>query len=69
MATAGRIRQNSASRSCEAAGKLVREHEDDEGNSIWGGREEVLTGEGLSTEAGFGRRGTVTVARYGGRGG
>jgi hypothetical protein len=32
-------------------GKSVGEHKDDEGNSIWGGREEVLIGEGLSTEA------------------
>jgi hypothetical protein len=57
------------SRIREAAGKSVGEHEDDEGNSIWGGGEEVLTREGLSTEAGFGRRGTTTVARCGGRGG
>jgi hypothetical protein len=55
------------SRSHEAAGKSVGEHEDNEGNSIWGGREEVLTGDGLSMEVGFCRRGTATVARCGGR--
>jgi hypothetical protein len=57
------------SRSHEAAGKSVGDHEDDEGNSIWGGGEEVLTGEGLLMEAGFGQRGTATVARCGGQGG
>jgi hypothetical protein len=69
MANASGNRQNPASWSREAAGKLVGEHEDDEGNSIWGGGEEVLTREGLSTEVGFGRRGTATMAWSGGRGG
>jgi hypothetical protein len=50
-------------------GKSVGEHEDDERNTILGRGEEVLIGEGLSMEAGFGRRGTATVARYGDRGG
>jgi hypothetical protein len=52
---------NPASRSHEVVRKSVGELKD--------GGEKVLTGEGLSTEAGFGWRGTTTVARCGGWGG
>jgi hypothetical protein len=69
MATASGIRQNPVSQSHEAARKSVGEHEDDEGNSILGGREEVLIGERLSTEAGFDQSGTAMMAQCGGQGG
>jgi hypothetical protein len=46
---------------------LVVEHDDDVGNSIWGGGEEVVTREGLSMAIGFGLRGTTMVAQCGGQ--
>jgi hypothetical protein len=64
----GGIWPKPASRRHEAAGKLVGEHDDDEGNSIWCSGEEVLTGEELSTAASLGQMGTVMVARCGDRG-
>jgi hypothetical protein len=50
---------NSASRGRKAVEKLVGEHADDEGNSIWSSGEEVVTREEQSTTAIFGRRGTT----------
>jgi hypothetical protein len=47
----------------EAVGKLVWEHADDEGNSIWACREEVLTREEPPMVAGFSQRGPVMVGR------
>jgi hypothetical protein len=47
---------NLASQGRKVVEKLVEEHTDDEGNSIWGSGEEVLTREEQSMAAVFGQR-------------